>query len=365
MKDYASYGVEDFITDESYLRYYFKENEADIAFWTEWIKVHPEKLDIIISANNYIDSFSVRISETEFHKEQQRFTQALDQLMQDTRFYEAHSTGETTPEKIEILPEPHTPVRKIYLRTAAAATILIAGMTIGLTLYKHSQLSDNTASVAMIEKYVPKGERAKITLPDGTEVELNADSKISYPAKFTGASRELKLSGEAFFSVKQDTRRPFHVKAGDLDITVLGTTFNMQCYNDKSLTKVALVTGKVQLTPFDNISGNSLKNQSLILTPSEMGVFNNNDHSLQKTRYDLEEVTAWRQGNIIFKEADFEEIADRFDKAYNILLINQSHKKEFRFTGTFISSTPDEIIKSICLSKKLSYTTKGNTITIH
>src|SRR5689334_13903981 len=85
MKDYLQYDVEDFITDESYLRYYFRENEADIQFWTEWIKLHPEKLDVIISANNYIDAFSVRLPESEFQKEQQRFAQALNELSPDSR----------------------------------------------------------------------------------------------------------------------------------------------------------------------------------------------------------------------------------------------------------------------------------------
>ncbi len=76
-KDYTSYTVEDFITDESYVSYYLQQHEEDTAFWTNWISLHPEKLDVIISANNYIDALSIRLSEAEFEKEQYRFKQAL------------------------------------------------------------------------------------------------------------------------------------------------------------------------------------------------------------------------------------------------------------------------------------------------
>jgi ferric-dicitrate binding protein FerR (iron transport regulator) len=105
--------------------------------------------------------------------------------------------------------------------------------------------------------------------------------------------------------------------------------------------------------------------EALILTSSEMGVFNKHNLSLMKTKYDIDEETGWRQGIVVFKNADFNEIADRLDKIFNIRLINRSNKTEFKFKGTFSNPSPEEIIKSICLSKQLSYATNGNTITIH
>ena len=366
MKDYLSYGVEDFVTDESYLRYYFRENEADIQFWTEWLGLHPEKLDVVISANNYIDAFSVRVSESEFQKEQQRFAQALNNLSLDDFFFQDNNNTEKPD--IYTLDNSHK-VRKLKRRIigVVAFFVVIAGSVLYLALHqnKGATVPGESANVMRIEKYVPKGERAKITLPDGSEVALNADSKLTYPSKFTGSSREVQLTGEAYFRIQNDPKHPFHVISKNLAITVLGTSFNMQCYPNKSQAKVALITGKVRLDRISDPVNKQVLGEALVLTPSEMGVFNNANFSLKETKYDIEEETGWQQGIVVFKNADFTEIADRFDKLYNIRLINQSPKTEFKFKGVFTNTSPEEIIKSICLSKKLSYATNGNVITIH
>ena len=348
MKDYLLYNVEDFVTDESYLRYYFRENEADIKFWTEWLGLHPEKLDVAMSANNYIDAFSVRISETEFLKEQQRFDQALNDLSLDENSYRPRKLGRRIMGAVAVIVVAASPV--VYVALRKSKVLPAAG---------------EPASITSVEKYVPRGERAKITLPDGSEVELNADSKLTYPSKFTGPSRELHLTGEAFFRVQNDPEHPFHVISTNLDVTVLGTSFNMQCYPDNEQTKVALVTGKVRLGRISDSVNKQVLGEALELSPSEMGVFNKSDLSLEKTNYDIDDETGWRQGIVVFKNAGFNEIAGRFDKIYKIRLINKSHKTAFKFTGSFNNISPEEIVKSICLSKKLSYTTNGNTITIH
>ncbi|TDW96375.1 FecR family protein [Dinghuibacter silviterrae] len=338
MKDYLLYGVEDFVTDESYLRYYFRENEEDIRFWTEWIQRHPEKLDVVLSANNYIDAFAVRLSEAEFHREQQRFTESLDAL--DAA--------------------PRRSTRKRRLIGGAVAIIIAAVAYVAVQKSAREQ-----EKVAMMEKYVPKGERAHITLPDGTEVTLNSDSRLTYPSKFTGEARELKLSGEAFFNVKQDQQHPFHVITSNLVVTVLGTSFNMECYPEKSHTKVALVTGKVRLDRITDIATRHIMGEALVLTPTEMGVFDKHDLSLRRTNFDPDEETGWRQGVVVFKDADFNDIEDRLDRVYNIRLVNKSHKTHFKFNGTFSDVSGEDIIKRICLSSNLSYIIDGNVITIH
>jgi len=243
---------------------------------------------------------------------------------------------------------------------------LTAGSLVYVALRKHKlSVAPEQEMVKLIEKYVPKGERAKITLPDGSEVELNADSRLTYPSKFTGATRELQLTGEAFFRVQHDSKHPFHVVTSNLAITVLGTSFNMQCYPNKEQAKVALVTGKVKLDRITDPVNKHVLGKPVELVPTEMGVLNKSDLSLEKTNYDINEETGWRVGTVVFRNADFNEIADRFDKVYNIRLINQSNKSKFRFNGSFTSNSPEEIVKSICLSKQLYYTTNGNVITIH
>ncbi|RXK81418.1 FecR family protein [Filimonas effusa] len=362
MKDYLSYRVEDFVTDESYLRYYYKEDGKDILFWTLWIQRHPEKLDVIISANNYIDALSIRLSEAEFQKEQQRFEHSLEQLSLDDEFLVPITEGVSHQNIVQ-----HTGKKVRVWRIAAGFAAVAAGMFYMFVFHGKGWDIVSTASnkEVMIEKYVPKGERAKILLPDGSEVELNSDSRLTYPAVFTGASRDVKLSGEAFFRIKENARLPFHVNSGNLHITVLGTSFNVQSYPGQKLAKVAVVTGKIKVT---KASGDTVLESSapgLELHPSELVVFNTSSRLLEKKTYDVDEETGWRQGAVVFSDASFADIADRFDKIYNIRLINQSSKTEFSFNGAFSNTSPEEIIKSICLSKQLSYTINGNIITIH
>jgi ferric-dicitrate binding protein FerR (iron transport regulator) len=369
MKDYLAYSVEDFVTDESYLRYYFKENEDDIRFWTDWISRHPEKLDVIISANNYIEAFSVRLSDAEFQKEQQRFAASLQKLTEDA------DAAQYVVEEIDPILFETTEIssvspsrRKLHNAVVLSTTILLL-LCVYFFVVRNNKvpvmsLQGAQESIVFIEKYVPKGEQARIILPDGTEVHLNADSRLVYPSRFTGKQREVRLTGEAFFHVKRDTSHPFHIISGNLMTTVLGTSFNVKCYQNDKQVKVALVTGKVKLDRItDSISKNVL-GEAIFLTPTEMGVFNKRSLALQKKKYNIDEELGWQNGIIVFKNADFKEIAGRIQRTYNINLVNSSRKKQWSFTGTFSNMSAEEIIKSICLSKKLTYTTNGDTIVI-
>ncbi|MCU7550080.1 FecR domain-containing protein [Chitinophagaceae bacterium LB-8] len=369
MKDYLAYLVEDFVTDESYLRYYFKENEADIQFWTDWISRHPEKLDVIISANNYIEAFSIRLSDAEFQKEQQRFAGALKNLsehgntnlFQQTEVVNDHDYLEET-EIISVSPLQRM-VRKAII--FSMAVVLLGGVYFSFFRNsKVSKVSTATENIVMVEKYVPKGEQARILLPDGSEVHLNADSRLVYPSKFTGGQREVTLTGEAFFHVKRDTLHPFHIISGNLMTTVLGTSFNVKCYQGDQQIKVALVTGKVKLDRIADSTSKKVIGETMFLNPSEMGLFSKRSLALQKKKYNPDEELGWERGIIVFKNADFKEIADRFQRTFNIHLVNRSHKKQWSFTGSFSNASAVEIVESICLSKKLTYTTNGDTIVI-
>ncbi len=358
MKDYSAYSVEDFVTDESYLRYYYKENEEDIRFWTDWISRHPEKLDVIISANNYIEAFSVRLSDAEFQKEQQRFAEALRNLTGDENDL---TTFETT-DKLSVSPSTTRLRKTVVLSTAILIFISVYFFVVRDNRAPVAQVAPE--SIVFVEKYVPKGEQARIVLPDGTEVHLNADSRLVYPSKFTGKQREVQLTGEAFFHVKRDTLHPFHIVSGNLMTTVLGTSFNVKCYQNDKQVKVALVTGKVKLDRVTDSINKKVIGETIFLTPSEMGVFNKRSLALEKKKYNIDEELGWQKGVIVFKNADFNEIAGRIQRTYNINLVNSSRKKQWSFTGTFSNMSAEEIIKSICLSKKLTYTTNGDTIVI-
>lgn len=367
MKDYLAYTVEDFASDESYLHYYFKANEEDVRFWTDWISRHPEKLDVIISANNYIEAFSIRLPDQEFQKEQQRFADALKNLSEFHGPFQLSDDGIDDNYLSETEYASVKSARRFLRRSIAFSLAFVLLFVFYFSFFRPHQgrsVSATDQHIVQLEKYVPKGEQARITLPDGTEVHLNADSRLVYPSKFTGGKRTVQLTGEAFFHVKRDTLHPFHIISGHLMTTVLGTSFNVKCYQGDQQVRVALVTGKVRLDRVADSIGKKVIGEALFLTPSELGVYNKHNLALQKKKYNPDEELGWQSGIIVFRDADFKQIAEQMQRAFNIHLENKSKKKQWKFTGTFSNSSALEIIESICLSKKLAYTTNGDTIVI-
>lgn len=147
----------------------------------------------------------------------------------------------------------HPTAKKIsllgYLGRIAAAAIFL--LLISLTGYLYiDKINIQTAIAQMYTISAEKGERASVTLPDGTKVYLNAKSTLSYPASFSLNERTVQLTGEAYFEVKHDADAPFIVKTAEIQIKVLGTTFNLYAYPDDSWFEASLVEGSIEVTPY-------------------------------------------------------------------------------------------------------------------
>src|SRR5690554_1437067 len=121
---------------------------------------------------------------------------------------------------------------------AAVALILVASSILA-TLY----LTNSTGEASFNTLHVPAGQRAQITLQDGTEVWLNAQSTLKYPAHFSKRSREVEVTGEAFFDVAQEKKRPFIVSAKHINMEVLGTQFNVYSYPNADYIQTDLIKG--------------------------------------------------------------------------------------------------------------------------
>ncbi len=192
----------------------------------------------------------------------------------------------------------------IYWRIAAVILMLIVTSVL---LFRNS-IQELIFQTPVTEIYNPPGKRSKIKLPDGTTVWLNADSKISYPEKFNSNSRQVSLSGEAFFDVVRDEHVPFIVTTGELQTTVLGTSFNVQNYHGESFS-MTVASGNVQVK----------SNAATVLV-----------HANQQTTYqhsigfsapiavNAANVTAWTHGTLSFDNKTFEEVAHMLERWYNV-----------------------------------------------
>ncbi|WP_262247798.1 FecR family protein [Parapedobacter soli] len=186
--------------------------------------------------------------------------------------------------------------------------------------------------VTLLELSTPKGGTYKITLPDGTQVWLNAASVIKYPTRFSGTERLVELVGEAYFSVTKDAKRPFKVVSAGQAVEVLGTEFNVSAYPDDPEAKTTLVEGKVRLS----LSGERSKvapekDKYIDLRPGEQGiVFGEN---LSKTNVDTALYTAWKSGYFYFKQTPFDGMIRQVARWYDIDVSYLGKIPQETFTG--------------------------------
>jgi len=209
---------------------------------------------------------------------------------------------------------------------------------------------------------VPRGKIFKIILSDGTMVWLNADTKISFPQKFldTEDTRTVVLDGEAFFEVAHNKDKPFIVKSNDLEIEVLGTRFNVSSYASSDQISTTLVEGSVKINNSkDSIAG-------LILKPSYQAAFNKNTEKLEAVQVNTTDFTAWMDNKVLFKNEAFKDLILKFERAYNVSIINRIPELENeRFTGEFDKESIEDIIKTFSSRLDFKYKIENKTITIY
>lgn len=174
----------------------------------------------------------------------------------------------------------------------------------------------------------PRGGQYQVTLADGTEVWLNAESSIRFPVIFTGSERNVEITGEAYFEVAKNKAMPFKVKAHNSEIEVLGTHFNVNAYNDEPSIKTTLLEGSIKVSVPQSIAEQAAKylepgQQAGILKSGKISVFDNAD---------IEEVMAWKNGRFQFKSSDLKTILRQIGRWYDVD-IEYKGNVDLHFTG--------------------------------
>lgn len=171
--------------------------------------------------------------------------------------------------------------------------------------------ADPTAPRAFNNLSTPRGGEFKVTLEDGTEVWLNAETTLLYPEAFSGEERRVEVSGEAYFKVAHDPERPFYVVNGGQEVRVYGTEFNVNGYADDTDIRTTLVEGSISLRPTD---GNG---SELMLSPGNQAVFDKREARARVQRVDTEVVTSWRSGTFVFEDQTMEQIMRTLSRWYD------------------------------------------------
>ena len=204
---------------------------------------------------------------------------------------------------------------------------------------------------------VPQGQTYKLALADGTNVMLNAESELTFPSEFDTDRREVFLKGEAFFQVTHNEKAPFIVHTDQLDVQVLGTTFNVSGYNNENMLKVTLVEGSIRI----HQQGDSVK-----IRPNEQYNYNKNTREKRVQTVDTELFTSWVNDEYIFKDTTLDEIFSRSNHWYMCAVTYESPSlKEKRFFLTIgRDASLDQIIQIINSTEEVCIEKKDNHIVV-
>ncbi|GHT14307.1 iron dicitrate transporter FecR [Bacteroidia bacterium] len=247
----------------------------------------------------------------------------------------------------------HTiPVKTITYKWLRAAAIILLPLVVGYGIYAGINKIGKTENTLLVS--VEAGEKANITLPDGSRVWLNSSSKLTYTNAYNNKKRLLKLDGEAYFEVAHDAQKPFIVQCIDMETKVLGTTFGIKAYDEDNIISVVLAAGKVQVT---------LPDETRIMQPDERVVYNKSTHKLFSTMVKPSDFTDWRKNRLRFENETLLDIATTISRIHNIDYVFEDETlKSLCFTGSVDNTNVESVLNAITLTAPITYTVKDNLI---
>lgn len=254
--------------------------------------------------------------------------------------------------------KPRFTLKRYWMQIAASLLFIIAG---GLTVLTYIQRQEiNTLAEQNV--VIRSGDYGKslVTLPDGTIVHLNAKSSLTYSHDFGRTDRKVELSGEGFFEVKKDTEKKFIVGTGYMDVTVLGTKFNVYAYENKDLVEMSLVEGSV------NITTELPPYRSINVKPNEKVTYNKITGELKHEQTSNKIETAWMNKELVFRSEPLKNVFDCLSRKFAVTFnVDDERLLNDIYTGTFEDENIESIMRVLKIHYNFEYKNKDNMITIN
>lgn len=327
---YSQYQVDDFLNNESFQSFALNQKKEDSDFWRNWIKNNPNKASEVNEALKILTSFSIK----PISSNQRWVDEDWEKLSQ------------VFSGRIEVN-KTQAPKPAFFIWKVAASIALLIGIM--LAAYQYVNYFESKAEQIVIEKLVPKGQKLTISLPDGSRVKLNGNSHFKYEQNYLLKQRKVSLIGEAYFEVAKDSINPFTVFTGAISTTALGTSFNIRSYENEGQTQVFLLTGKVLVASLqsDNV---------LILEPGDGALYHKDDAKIITYKFNKDEVLAWKDGIIKFKNAGIDEVMATLERWYGVTIeVHNSPDPTWKITGTFENESLENVMESISYATTLNY----------
>ncbi|WP_147425675.1 FecR family protein [Mucilaginibacter gracilis] len=243
-------------------------------------------------------------------------------------------------------------------RWMSAASIVLMLSAAFIFQYIRKEKADVTAAIAYGQIRTTKGERKTVILSDGSRVTMNSASVLKYPLDFIKKNREVELQGQAFFEVKHDSAHPFIIQTSKLAVQVLGTTFDVNNYENEQELAVTVSSGKVSVLA-------AKKAGYRILLPGDRLVYHPENGKLEMQKVQPDDYTSWQKGYYVFEDKNLSYICKQLEKTYNVEFFFQNpelknKKMSFRIRGENIT----RVTGMLSLAGGFDYTIKGRKITL-
>ncbi len=341
--NYKKFTVTDFICDEYFQNWIIRPDEQTNDFWNNWMQAHPGKNDMIEQARKVLLNIKFKEDLPTAEQVQSALAKSLAEI---------NAIEESDRRVTKLIPIN----RFSHLRKIAA--IFIGVILIGVSLFFYNW---RVATKAISTNY---GELKTLKLPDGTEIILNAHSSVTYLEHWrSNQPREIQLQGEAFFKVKHLNKNEneiknserFIVSTNDLNVEVLGTTFDVK--NRHGQTQVILETGKVK------VAFNNKKQTDIMMLPGEMIAYEASTNQLEKSVIDPVVQTSWIDKKIILNNASVNTIIQYIEDNYGYkVILSDTIIGNKKMEGTLLLDNLQDILFILSTSLDIKIEKKDSTL---
>ncbi|MDD4514095.1 FecR domain-containing protein [Massilibacteroides sp.] len=261
-------------------------------------------------------------------------------------------------ERISIHPHLEKKSNSRFLRWTqiAAVSLILIGAGFGLGIWKKQTMLPEIITLNQI--ITAKGSKGQTTLPDGSIVWLNSESKLTYPKLFAGNKRLVTLEGGAYFEVAKETERPFIVQTEGINIEVLGTCFNIDSYLHSESIKTALLSGSIK------ISGKEMEDP-IYLKPNELFKYKKEDHRVSVEKANVSLYTDWIKDRMTFDNSYLSDILISMEGRYNMdILCSDPELASVRLSLTIRQENLEEVLKALTVIIPIQYEISGRKVII-
>jgi transmembrane sensor len=352
--NYQQYSVEDFVLDETFRKWVLDSDKASHNFWSQWLDEHPRKVETVRQAIELLRQIPVqqdKLSEQQISSITQAIEEGIDRW---------EETGREPAKQEKVIPIsayamtrqkpdtslPKKPGSRVSLVKIAACIMFVLSM---LYVVYHEGLYEKQEPgivYKQVVKETPEGQKLTVFLADGSQIILNAGSRISFTKPFHPDRRIIALEGEAFFKVAKDSLRPFQVISGELITTALGTSFNIAAYPKDDRLQVSLISGKVKVD-YQQVAEKQ-ESEAYYLVPGEQVAYDKTQHILAKEPFDADKVLAWKEGVIYLENAEQATVIKTLERWYGIHIeIEGKSATAWSVTAKFNNQSLNSVLTSL------------------